>query len=65
MKLVYKNVVGTAPSAADLSYFVELLDVGSYTQSSLAQLACETDLNKTHIDLVGLMSVGMEFIPVG
>ena len=63
VNFVYFNVVGAAPSSGELAYFEGLLDSGEYTQNSLAFLACETDLNKLHIDLVGLSNTGIEFIP--
>ena len=63
VKLVYRNVVGAAPSRADLDYFVGLLDTDAFTQSSLALLACETDMNRINVDLVGLINTGIEFLP--
>ena len=65
VNLVYRNVVGSLPGPADLGYFVNLLDSGTDTQVSLALLACETELNKVHIDLVGLPLTGIEFAPGG
>lgn len=62
VKLVYKNVAGAAPTAAVLGSYVSLLDNGTYTQTSLAQLACETDANKLNIDLVGLAGHGLEYV---
>lgn len=60
---LYTNVTGAAPSASDLAYFVDLLDRGIYTQVALAQFASETDANAVHIDLVGLASSGLEYVP--
>lgn len=65
VNFVYKNVVGSLPGAAELNYFVNLLNTGTQTQASLALLACETDLNKLNIDLVGLANTGIEFAPGG
>jgi hypothetical protein len=65
VKLVYQNVTGTVPDPADLNYYVALLDVGVYTQSQLAFIACEMPINAAHIDLVGLASTGIEFTPQG
>ncbi len=61
VKLVYKNVVGTAPGASDLDYFVHLLDSGAYSQASLAVAAAEDDFNRISIDLVGLAQTGIEY----
>lgn len=63
VNLLYTNVVGVAPSAADEAYFVGLLDSKAYTPASLAVMAAETDLNVTHINLAGLIETGLAFIP--
>jgi Ca2+-binding RTX toxin-like protein len=60
---VYRNVVGTLPSAAELQHFVSLLDSGSSTQAALGLLACQATLNAQSIDLVGLAATGIEFTP--
>lgn len=65
VRLVYTNVIGVAPGPAELGYFVGLLNSGTYTQASLAYLACETLENAQHIDLVGLASTGIDYVPVG
>lgn len=64
VKLVYTNVVGVAPGAADQAYFQGFLDRGEMTQAQLAVLAAETDLNGANIGLVGLANSGIEFTPV-
>jgi hypothetical protein len=62
VKLVYQNVVGSAPSSSDLSYFTGLLDSGAYTQNTLAVLACQIGLNTDSIELAGLASTGLDYI---
>jgi subtilisin-like proprotein convertase family protein len=62
---VYKNVIGVLPSAADLGYFAGLISSGVYTQASLAELACTIELNTASVDLVGLATTGIEFVPLG
>lgn len=59
--LLYTNVVGTAPSAAELAYYVGLLDSHAYTPASLTVLAADTTLNQAQIDLAGLMQTGLLF----
>lgn len=61
VKLVYKNVVGIDPSEFEFNYYVNLLNSGAYTQASLALLACETDVNKIRVDLIGLSVSGLSF----
>lgn len=63
VNLLYTNVVGTAPSAADRDYFVSLLNNKTYTPAGLGVMAADTDLNTTHINLAGLVETGLAFIP--
>ena len=65
VRLVYKNVVGIDASAQALAEYVGLLDNGSFTQASLGVLACQVSLNTQALDLVGLVSTGLEFTPAG
>ena len=55
--LLYGNVAGTAPGAAELAYYTQLLDSGQASQSSLALLAVEHPWNTTSADLVGLANL--------
>ncbi|WP_144289937.1 hypothetical protein [Ideonella sp. A 288] len=61
VKFVYRNVVGTAPSAKELADYTGLLDAGSFTQASLGLLACQLPLNVNSPDLLGLATTGLEF----
>jgi methionine-rich copper-binding protein CopC len=60
--LLYTNVVGSAPPAGDEAYYVGLLDSGALTPAALAVLAANTDMNQSHIDLVGLAHTGIAFV---
>ena len=60
--LLYGNVVGTAPSAADQAYYVGLLDSGEHTVASIGVMAANTALNEANIDLVGLSQTGLEYL---
>lgn len=60
--LLYENVVGFAPSAADEAHFVGLLDSGVHTVSSIGIMAADTTLNEENIDLVGLSQTGLEYL---
>ncbi len=62
VKLVYRNVVGVAPPAADLAHFTALLESGAYTQQSLAVLACQTDVNTQSVELLGLANTGLDYV---
>jgi len=63
VELLYTNVVGIPPGDADRAYFVGLLDSGAYTVAGLGVMAADIDLNATNIDLVGLTSTGLEYVP--
>lgn len=65
VELVYRNVVGTAPSEAERALFVGWLDRGEQTQGSLALLAAGTPLTAQSIDLVGLAAGGLPYDPMG
>ncbi len=61
--LLYTNVVGVPPPAADLAFYTGLLDNRTHTPATLGMLAADTDLNLQNIDLVGLANTGIPFIP--
>jgi hypothetical protein len=60
---VFTNVVGSPPDSVSLNAFVSLLQGsgGALTQAQLLEIAANTDLNSTNIDLVGLQLTGAEF----
>ena len=62
--MLFKNVLGTAPDAAQLSGLTAYLDgrVASYSQADFMALIAQSDLNQTHIGLVGLQQTGIEFV---
>lgn len=62
--LLYENVVGVAPSAVEEAFYVELLDSGAHTISSIGIMAAETSLNQENIDLVGLSQTGLAYLSV-
>lgn len=59
--LLWVNVIGSAPTAADIGSFVSLLDSGQMTIGYLATLAADTSLNASNINLIGLSQTGLEF----
>lgn len=65
VKFVYKNVIGVEAGPAELATFVGLLDNGTYTQAQLGLLACQVPFNTESSELVALVGVGLEFVPVG
>jgi hypothetical protein len=63
VSLLWTNVIGTKPTAADKQPFIALLENGM-TAGALAQLAADSSYNITNINLVGLAQTGIEYIPV-
>ena len=60
--LLYENVVGFAPPAADEAHFVGLLDSDVHTIASIGIMAADTALNEENIDLVGLSQTGLGYL---
>jgi hypothetical protein len=65
VELLYQNLVGVPPSPRERASYVNLIESGAHTQTSLAQFAADLDLNITNIDLVGLTQTGLAYWPVG
>ena len=63
VSLLWTNVIGTKPTAADKQPFISLLENGM-SAGALAHLAADTSFNTTNINLVGLAQTGIEYIPV-
>lgn len=61
--LLYQNVVGVAPSVYAKNLYTSMLDNGIHSVSSLGVLAAETTLNQNNVDIVGLSSTGLDYIP--
>ncbi|MFO1329678.1 MAG: calcium-binding protein [Rubrivivax sp.] len=63
VQVLYTNVAGQAPDATTLRYYTDLLAAGTYTPASLTLMAAQHELTAQRIDLTGLTSSGLEFIP--
>jgi hypothetical protein len=61
IKLLYQNLLNVQPSSSDLSYWSDQILNGTYTQSSLALMASQTQLNLTNVNLSGLQQTGLIF----
>jgi pimeloyl-ACP methyl ester carboxylesterase len=61
---VYRNVVGTLPSADELQTFVSMLEGsgGNISKGQLLEMAALVDVNEVNIGLIGLQTTGVEFI---
>ena len=62
-RLVYQNVVGSAPDVAAVDTLVSFMDgrTASYSQAAFLSEVAGLDLNQAHIGLVGLAEAGVEF----
>jgi hypothetical protein len=64
VRLLYENVIGSPPPAADLQHFKGLLDNGSYSQAGLGVMAAGTQYLADRIHLVELVAQGLPYQPV-
>ena len=65
VRLLYQNLAGVAPSAADVAYWTGTLASGQYTPVSLAVFAAEYELNLQNIGFTGLAQDGLPYTPAG
>jgi FG-GAP-like repeat/RTX calcium-binding nonapeptide repeat (4 copies) len=61
VSLMWKNIVGTNATDTEKAPFIALLQNGM-TPGELVQMAGDTDFNTANIDLVGLVSLGLEYL---
>jgi Ca2+-binding RTX toxin-like protein len=64
INLLYQNLLQIPADSGAIAYWSGQLTHGTYTQSSLAVMAADLDLNKQNINLTGLMVNGMEYVPL-
>lgn len=61
--LLYTNLLGQLASHQDQQYWQQVLATGESTPTSLALMAAELEQNQTNIDLLGLVSGGIAYVP--
>ena len=64
IKHVYKNVMGTDATLADVTALTNWMTANHYTQADVLVAASELESFETAIDLVGLATTGIEYTPV-
>lgn len=64
INLLYQNLLKAPADANAIAYWSTLLDQGVFTHASLAVMAADLDLNKQNINLMGLVSSGLDYTPV-
>ncbi|WP_334168742.1 beta strand repeat-containing protein [Methylobacter sp.] len=62
--LLYQNLFGQQPTTGTISQLSDLVNSGQFTQTSLAMLAANQDVNIANINLVGLAQTGLKYILV-
>ncbi|MBI5258111.1 MAG: hypothetical protein HY855_16530 [Burkholderiales bacterium] len=60
--LLFRNLLGQGPSAADLAYWVGVLDSGQLTPVALAEAAAALAQNAQNINLTGLAESGIAYL---
>ena len=60
---LWKNVIGTVATEANLAPYIKMLTDGMKV-GDLVVLAADTSFNTTNINLVGLAQTGIEYLPV-
>lgn len=64
VNVLYTNVVGKAPAQQDLDFYVNLLNNGTFNQTTLSLFAANTSENAANINLTGLSQTGIDYILV-
>ena len=63
VNLLYTNVAGSAPSAQAAQPYIDQLNNGTHTKGSLTLMAANLELTAQRIDLTGLASTGLDYVP--
>jgi hypothetical protein len=64
IKHVYKNVMGTTATLADVTSLTNWMTANKYSQADVLVIASELATFETSIGLVGLATTGIEYTPV-
>jgi len=64
IKHVYKNVMGTNATLADVTAYTSWMTANNYSQADVLVMASELAAFETSIGLVGLATTGIEYTPV-
>ena len=59
--LLFQNLAHANPGAQDMATWTNQITNGTYTQTSLAQFACDNAINTANINLTGLMQTGLQY----
>jgi serralysin len=62
INLLYQNLLQIPADSGAVDFWSSQLVQGAYTQSSLAAMAADLDLNKQNINLTGLLVSGLEYV---
>ena len=62
VKIIWQNVTGTPIDSVNLSDYVNLLNNGTFTQTTLLSIAATSTFNQNNLNLVGLSQTGVEYL---
>lgn len=62
VRLLYQNLTGVLPTAAEQQYWVQALQAGQFNAASLTLMAANSSVNAEHIQLAGLAQTGLAFV---
>ena len=63
--LLWSNLFGSAPTAAQAAPYIDMLDSGTTTPGALGVLAANTGTNTSNINLTGLQQTGIQYTAPG
>jgi hypothetical protein len=63
VKNVFQNVVGRAGTLAEIAHYVDVLELGNQTKADLLIMASNIESFQDTINLVGMQTTGLEYIP--
>lgn len=61
--LLYLNLFGVLPPAADRAFYVDLIEDGVFSRVTLAQAAADTEWNLENIDWETIQEIGLPYLP--
>jgi hypothetical protein len=61
VKLLFENLIGRPPGAAEVKQFAGMITSGAFTLNSFAWMAANSSFNTDNIQLTGLMQSGLDY----
>lgn len=61
VRLLYENLLNVEPSDNDIEFWVNTIESGEYTQTTLALMAADAKINQQNINLTSLARTGLSY----